>query len=106
MANGTIRSRQSPDNDRIIDHQFLTLVLDFGIDRSGKPIGLPYGSYARFILLFLQSQAIRSRSREVELGRSMRVWLGSMGLFDRRQHLPHSDRASPTHLGLPSDLLC
>jgi hypothetical protein len=58
----------------------LTLVMESGHDRGGKAIGLPYGSYARFILLFLQSQAIRSRSREVELGRSMRVWLGSMGL--------------------------
>src|SRR3954451_505361 len=58
----------------------LTLVLQAGIDRDGQSLGLPYGSYARFILLFLQSEAIRTRSREVELGRSMRVWLGSMGL--------------------------
>jgi hypothetical protein len=46
----------------------------------GEPLGLPFGSYARFILLFLQSDAIRTASREVVLGRSMRVWLGSMGL--------------------------
>ncbi len=58
----------------------LTMLLESGRDRSGKPLGLPYGSYARFILLFLQSEAIRSNSREVELGRSMRVWMGSMGL--------------------------
>jgi hypothetical protein len=59
----------------------LTLVLQAGIDRNEKNIGLPYGSYARYILLFLQSEAIRTRSREIELGRSMRVWLGSkMGL--------------------------
>ena len=58
----------------------LTLVLQSGIDRKEPKLGLPYGSYARFILLFLQSEAIRTRSREVELGRSMRVWLGSMGL--------------------------
>jgi hypothetical protein len=58
----------------------LTLVLQAGVDRNEKSIGLPYGSYARFILLFLQSEAIRTGSREVELGRSMRVWLGSMGL--------------------------
>src|SRR3954452_15600808 len=58
----------------------LTLVLQSGIDRNGQSLGLPYGSYARFILLFLQSEAIRTRSREIELGRSMRVWLGSMGL--------------------------
>jgi hypothetical protein len=58
----------------------LTLLLESGRHRSGKPLGLPYGSYARFILLFLQTEAIRTGSREIELGRSMRVWLGSMGL--------------------------
>jgi len=58
----------------------LTLLLESGRKRSGLPLGLPYGSYARFILLFLQTEAIRTGSREIELGRSMRVWLGSMGL--------------------------
>jgi hypothetical protein len=58
----------------------LTMLIESGRDRSGAPLGVPYGSYARFILLFLQSQAIRTQSREIELGRSMRVWLGTMGL--------------------------
>lgn len=58
----------------------LTLVLQAGIDRHEKSIGLPYGSYARFILLFLQTEAIRTGSREIELGGSMNRWLGSMGL--------------------------
>src|SRR5919205_3461176 len=43
-------------------------------------IGVPYGARARMILLYLQTQAIRTASREVELGRSMRDWLGRMGL--------------------------
>jgi hypothetical protein len=58
----------------------LTMLVESGRDRQGKSLGLPYGSYARFILLFLQSEAIRTGSREVELGRSMKVWLGSMGI--------------------------
>ena len=58
----------------------LTLVIQAGVDRNEQSLGLPYGSYARFILLFLQSEAIRTKSREFELGRSMRVWLSSMGL--------------------------
>lgn len=58
----------------------LTLLLQSGVDRTGNSLGLPYGSYARFILLFLQSEAVKSGSREIELGRSMRVWLGNMGL--------------------------
>lgn len=62
------------------DGHNLTMLVESGRGRDGKPLGLPYGSYARFILLFLQSEAIRTQSREVELGRSMRVWLGTMGL--------------------------
>jgi hypothetical protein len=58
----------------------LTMLIQSGVERTGAPLGLPYGSYARFILLFLQSEAIRTQSREIELGRSMRVWLVSMGL--------------------------
>src|SRR3954463_6521791 len=58
----------------------ITLLLESGRDRTGKPVGVPYGSYARFILLFLQSEAVKTGSREIELGRSMRVWLATMGL--------------------------
>jgi hypothetical protein len=42
--------------------------------------GVPYGARARMILLYLQGQAIRTGSREVELGRSMRAWLERMGI--------------------------
>ena len=58
----------------------LTMLLQGGVDRAGTSLGVPYGSYARFILLFLQSEAVKSGSREIELGRSMRVWLSNMGL--------------------------
>jgi hypothetical protein len=58
----------------------LTLLLQSGLHRDGRSLGLPYGSYARFILLFLQSEAVKKGSREIELGRSMRVWLVQMGL--------------------------
>lgn len=42
--------------------------------------GVPYGARARMILLYLQTQAIRTRSREVELGRSMSGWMARMGI--------------------------
>src|SRR5215213_6965851 len=45
-----------------------------------KLFGVPYGARARMILLYLQTQAVRTSSREVELGRSMRDWLGRMGM--------------------------
>ena len=45
-----------------------------------KLLGVPYGARARMILLYLQTQAVRTGSREVELGRSLHDWLGRMGL--------------------------
>lgn len=51
-------------------------------DGSGasKVHGVPYGSRARMILLYLQTRAIQTKSREVELGGSMREWLRRMGI--------------------------
>jgi hypothetical protein len=49
-------------------------------DIEPKMIGVPYGSRARLILLYLQTRAVRSGSREIELGRSMREWLQRMGI--------------------------
>lgn len=48
----------------------------------GKAVtyGVPYGARARMILLYLQTQAVRTCSREVALGRSMRDWMERMGL--------------------------
>ena len=39
-----------------------------------------YGARARMILLYLQGQAIKSGSREIELGRSLSDWIERMGI--------------------------
>jgi hypothetical protein len=44
------------------------------------PVGVPYGSRARLILLYLQTQAVKNQSREVELGRSLSSWLQRMNI--------------------------
>src|SRR3712207_6593680 len=51
------------------------LLIESGLDSAMQPIGVPYGSIARMILLYLQTQAVRTRSREVLLGASMNAWL-------------------------------
>jgi hypothetical protein len=56
------------------------LLVESGRDGEAELIGLPYGAKARLILLYLQTQAIRHGSREVELGRSMRSWMSAMGI--------------------------
>jgi len=62
----------------------ITLIVEPGM-RPGPgsepiPVGVPYGSRARLILIYLQSEAIRTKSREIELGQSLRIWLGRMGI--------------------------
>lgn len=43
-------------------------------------VGVPFGAHARLILLYLQTQALKTGSREIELGRSLRDWLGRIGV--------------------------
>lgn len=57
-----------------------TLLVESGRSRNGALIGVPYGSIARLILLYLQTEAIRTGCPEVELGRSMKSWMGRMNL--------------------------
>jgi hypothetical protein len=57
-----------------------TLLVESGRNRNGSLVGVPYGSIARLILLYLQTEAIRTGSPEVELGRSMKSWMGRMSL--------------------------
>jgi hypothetical protein len=57
-----------------------TLLVESGRSRSGEIVGVPYGSIARLILLYLQTEAVRTNTPEVELGRSMKSWMGRMSL--------------------------
>ena len=63
-------------------HRVTLLVEPGRTYRNGQAVmaGVPYGARARMILLYLQTQATRTGSREVELGRSMRAWLERMGI--------------------------
>lgn len=58
----------------------IKLRIDSGVDANDKTVGLPFGAIARIILLYLQTEAVRTRSREIELGRSMNQWLSTMGI--------------------------
>jgi hypothetical protein len=57
-----------------------TLLIESGRDRQGGLTGVPYGSIARLILLYLQTEATRTGNPEVELGRSMKSWMSRMNL--------------------------
>ena len=65
----------------------VSLIVEPGmrLGRAGalEPVGVPYGSRARLILIYLQSEAIRTQSRDITLGRSLRGWLGRLGISVR-----------------------
>src|SRR5690242_13373308 len=62
----------------------LCLIVEPGMKRGtgGEPVhvGVPFGSRARLILIYLQSEALRTGSREVVLGKSLRDWMSRMGI--------------------------
>lgn len=47
------------------------------LDANNRPImlGVPYGSRARLLLIYLTTQALKTNSREVELSGSLRSWM-------------------------------
>jgi len=67
-----------------ITSEHIALMVEPGSRRSAEGkreiVGVPYGSRARLIMLYLQSEALRTKSRNIELGRSMREWLGRMNI--------------------------
>ena len=67
-----------------IEGERVTLIIEPGMRRGSHgepvPVGVPYGSRARLILFYLQSEAMRTGSREVVLGKSLRDWLLRMGI--------------------------
>lgn len=62
----------------------VTLIVQPGLRAvpGGEPtsVGVPYGSRARLILLYLQSEALRTNSRDIELGKSLHAWLRRLGI--------------------------
>ncbi len=46
-----------------------------GLTSEPVSVGVPYGSRARLILIYLQSEALKTNSREVELGKTLHAWL-------------------------------
>jgi hypothetical protein len=77
--------RKLPDSEGWqVNSDRVTLIVQPGMrptpSGAPAPVGVPYGSRARLIMLYLQSEALRTGSREIELGRSLRMWLGKMGI--------------------------
>jgi hypothetical protein len=59
----------------------LTLVIArTGVDEEGAPIGYPYGTIPRLLLYWITSEAVRTKSRHLELGHSLADFMREVGL--------------------------
>jgi hypothetical protein len=73
--------RRPVDNSTIwkLETESMTLLVEPGVRvlPNGEPahVGVPFGAIARLILIYLQSEALRTGSRDVELGGSLRAFL-------------------------------
>ena len=76
--------RLADDEEWQIRSDYVNMVVQPGLRTSNigraEKVGVPYGSRARLIMLYVQSEALRTSSREVGLGRSMNAWLHKMGI--------------------------
>jgi hypothetical protein len=85
------RDLKEPTQRWTVSTDYATLTVTPGVRRlteagEAVPIGVPFGSYARLVLLDWQSEAIRRGSRHIHIGRSMSDALRRMGL-------PHGSEA-------------
>jgi hypothetical protein len=79
-AQAALPHRRLPDDSAWqVTTDRVTLIVQPGLrpalDGTPVSVGVPYGSRARLILLYLQTEAVRTNCREVELGRSLHAWL-------------------------------
>ncbi len=78
--------RRPADNAAVwkLETDSMTLLVEPGmrVAPGGTPVhvGVPFGAIARLILIYLQSEALRTGSRDVELGGSLRAFLGRLGI--------------------------
>jgi hypothetical protein len=76
--------RLADDEEWQIRSDYVNMLVQPGLRTSNfgraEKVGVPYGSRARLIMLYVQSEALRTSSREVGLGRSMNQWLYRMGI--------------------------
>ncbi|WP_119681502.1 replication protein RepA [Indioceanicola profundi] len=69
---------QDPEYHRKSNNR-CTLIIQSGRRSDGSLVGVPYGAKARMILLYLQTQAVRTNCRRVELGDNWHAWMKAMG---------------------------
>jgi hypothetical protein len=55
------------------------LTVQSGLDENAEPIGLPYGSLSRLLLIWIITEAVRTQSQTLYLNNTLNAWLRAVG---------------------------
>jgi hypothetical protein len=69
----------------------MTLIIQQGYDKTGKPYGHPYGIIPRLLMYWMTTEAVRTKDLRIELGDSLAGFMDELGL-DSRGKGARSDR--------------
>lgn len=56
-------------------------------------VGVPFGSHARLVIIYIMTQAVKTKSREIFLGENFAAWMRRMGLHSTNSGGSRSSRA-------------
>ena len=76
---------RDPGNDKkvwIRENGKVSISITPSYDKKGKCLGLPYGTYPRLILAYLATQAVKTQSQEIYLGKSFGSFLKALNVHD------------------------
>ena len=73
----------------------LTIQPGYYLDAKNKPVswGLPYGSIPRLLMFWVTTEAVRTKSRHLELGNNLAEFMRTIGLDPSTGRGPRSDAA-------------
>ena len=58
----------------------VSIIVSPAYDQNGESMGIPYGSYPRLILAYIITQAVKTRSSQINLGKGFRDFIELIGL--------------------------
>lgn len=76
---------RDPGNDKrvwIRENGNVSISITPSYDKKGKCLGLPYGTYPRLILAYLATQAVKTQSPEIYLGKNFGSFLKALNVHD------------------------
>lgn len=75
LAQATMPHKKQKTNEFVRKNGLLTLTM-----LAPSSVGLPYGSIPRLLMMWLTTEAVRTKERELVLGKTLREFMGQLGL--------------------------